>query len=273
MQRRPIIVGVDGSDPGYAAVTWAAREAAHRRAPLRIVHVMDGHTAAPAGHDDRSHVEAAWSESNALVDEATRRAANAAPDVSVRADSLLGRPLERLWELAGRAELMVVGYRGRGGFAGMRLGSVGERVARRAPCPVAVVRGHPAVRGPVVAGIDDSPVADAVLGTAFQSAADRACDLVVIHAAAEKARVEEQTAPWRPKYPRVPVEVRLTRADPGPALEQASAGAQLVVVGSRGRDYLRSVLLGSTGLHLLRHADCPVLIARPNEPREFHRTM
>ncbi len=47
-----------------------------------------------------------------------------------------------------------------------------------------------------------------------------------------------------------------------PALTSASSGAQLVVVGSHGRGPIRGALLGSTGLHLLRHAECPVLVAR-----------
>ncbi|MEV4347528.1 universal stress protein [Actinoplanes sp. NPDC049596] len=269
MDRRSIVVGADGSDPGYTAVAWAAREAGYRRAPLRIVHVLEGRPVDRGDRDERSYIEAMWADSNSFITEATRRAHRIAPEVAVRSDTLLGRPVERLRELAREADLMVVGHRGRGGFAGLGLGSVGERVARRAPCPVAVVRGRITPDGPVVAGVDDSPAADAVLGTAFRAAADRAKGLVVVHAGAQRDRVEEQVAPWRPKYPRVAVRLDPSGGDPGPALAQLSTGARLVVVGSRGRDYPRSLLLGSTGLYLLHHAGCPVLITRPTEARDF----
>ncbi|MFC3742305.1 universal stress protein, partial [Paractinoplanes deccanensis] len=166
MEHSPVVVGVDGSDPAYAAVTWAAREADHRRAPLRIVHVLEWRPGKPGDRHGHAYLEPMWAE-------ATRRAHEAAPRVAVRADALLGRPVERLAELARDADLLVVGHRGRGGFAGMRLGSVSDRVARRASCPVAVVRGRAAPDGPVVAGVDGLPAAGGVLRGAFEAAAAR----------------------------------------------------------------------------------------------------
>ncbi|MET8148578.1 universal stress protein [Actinoplanes sp. NPDC049668] len=81
--------------------------------------------------------------------------------------------------------------------------------------------------------------------------------------AEERARLEEQLAPWRAKYPQVPVEVLLTHESAASALVKASAGAQLVVVGSHGRGGITGTLLGSAGLQLLHHAECPVYINRP----------
>ena len=80
--------------------------------------------------------------------------------------------------------------------------------------------------------------------------------------AAARALVEEQLAPWRGKFPEVSVEIRLTHDAIAPVLARAAAGARLLVVGSHGRGPIRGALLGSTGLHLLGHAECPVLIAR-----------
>ncbi|MFC7279994.1 universal stress protein [Paractinoplanes rhizophilus] len=180
-----------------------------------------------------------------------------------------GHPAARLLEIAHDAELLVLGYRGRGGFAGLRLGSAGQRVATHASGPVAVVRGHPSPDGPVVAGVDGSAAADHVLESAFTAAGVRAARLIVVRSvaadrdAADGDLLHEQLAPWRDKFPDVAVETLLTHDDIAPTLVSASAGAQLVMVGSRGRGAIRGALLGSTGLHLLQHAECPVLLARP----------
>lgn len=82
----------------------------------------------------KTYVELAWTMANALTDEASRRAREIAPDLEVRAETVPGDPAGRLLELARDAELVVPGHRGRGGFAGLRLGSVSERVAKHAPC-------------------------------------------------------------------------------------------------------------------------------------------
>lgn len=54
---------------------------------------------------------------------------------------------------------------------------------------------------------------------------------------------------------------------PAAVLTSVSQHAQLVVVGSHGRGSIAGALLGSTGIQLLHHADCPVLIARPASGR------
>jgi nucleotide-binding universal stress UspA family protein len=159
-------------------------------------------------------------------------------------------------------------------------------LAIHAPGPVVVVRGREAVEGPVAVGLDDSPMADLVLQTAFDQAAGRGRALTVVRAflpavplwlrnmraaevetpdqdAAELARLEEQLAPWRDKYPETRVDVLVTHDGAAGALVAASRHAQLVVVGSRGHGVLTGSLLGSVGLQLLHHAECPVYIARP----------
>jgi len=150
-----------------------------------------------------------------------------------------------------------------------------------------VVRGRAeTAAGPIAVGVDDSPAADLVLATAFEAARERGATLSVIRTflppaplwvgtdivptdidtpeldAAERERVNEQLAPWRNKYADVLVETLLSHDSAAAVLVGVSHGAQLVVVGSRGRGALAGTLLGSTGLQLLHHADCPVLIAR-----------
>ncbi|WP_030440563.1 universal stress protein [Actinoplanes subtropicus] len=285
MKPPAIVVGTAGVDSGNQAVAWAAREAESRHLPLRIVHVLEWNTDEAREADGSSYVERVWSSSTALTFAAARHAQSIAPGVDVTADTLIGQPGELLPGLGRDAALLVVGYHGGGGFAGLRLGSVGQRVATHAACPVVIVRGAPRTGGPVVAGVDDSPAADQVLEAAFIAAATRATSLVVVRSyapamqlwvagvrpadvatpeqdAAAGAAVEEQLAPWRSKFPEVPAEVRLIHDAISPVLTGASAEAQLVVVGSHGRGPIRGALLGSTGLHLLRHAECPVLVAR-----------
>lgn len=79
----------------------------------------------------------------------------------------------------------------------------------------------------------------------------------------ERARLAEQLASWLAKYPEIRVETVLTHESAASALVEASRHAQLVVVGSRGHGVVAGTLLGSAGLQLLHHAECPVYIARP----------
>jgi nucleotide-binding universal stress UspA family protein len=72
----------------------------------------------------------------------------------------------------------------------------------------------------------------------------------------------DAVAAWSLKYPRVEVETTVVDGSPAWALIQASKGAALVVVGSRGHGGFTGLLLGSVSQALLRHADCPVAVAR-----------
>lgn len=150
-------------------------------------------------------------------------------------------------------------------------------------------------RGPwVTVGVDGSPESRAALAHALVAAAGRRAGLDVVSAFVvggfyagagaplvvpdvaairedvdARARSLVQEVLSDPALAGVPgirdVEVRVVVA-PGPAAQvllDASAGADLLVVGSRGRGGLRSVLLGSVGLHCATHAGCPVLVVHP----------
>jgi nucleotide-binding universal stress UspA family protein len=184
------------------------------------------------------------------------------------------------------ADLLVVGNRGRGGFAGLLAGSVSVQLATQAPGPLVVVRGRAGVvLGPVVVGVDlPSPAGDTI-AIGFDQAARRGCALRVVHghsvpappwtvglpplgydAAVVRADLRRdlaaQVAPWREKYPDVPVDCTVSQGSPAQVLTSESRQAQLVVVGTRNRGRTGAMLLGSVGLQLLHHTDCPVLIAR-----------
>jgi nucleotide-binding universal stress UspA family protein len=286
MDPRAVVVGTAGAGSGTIAVEWAADEAQRRRRPLRIVHILEWHPDEGPASAGNSYVERVWASASAMTYAACHQVRSRAPGLPVKADILIGHPATWLLELAPGADLIVLGHRGGGGFAGLRLGSVSQRVALHAPCPVAVIRDRPHPGGPVVAGADDSPAADHVLDTAFAAAATRAARLVVVRASgpvipllpaharpaevnvaeqdgAELERLRERLAPWRRKFPQIRADVEVTRDSVAPALIEASTRAQLVIVGSRGRGAVRGALLGSTGRQLLRHAECPVLVTRP----------
>ncbi|GAA3337459.1 universal stress protein [Amorphoplanes nipponensis] len=287
MSTAAVAVGTDGTEYSNAAVDWAAHEAQRRRRPLRIVHAFDWdrqQTRSPAGAE---YADRARTFAEGIVATALDRARALAPDIAIRTDVLVGHAVPRLLEAAQDADRLVLGSRGRGGFAGLLLGSVSQRVATHAPGPVVVVRGRggPA-GGPIVAGVDDSPAADLVLDAAFTAAAEQQCPVTVVRAylpviplwlvdvpaaavetpeqdAQERAQLEEQLVPWRARFPAVPVGTVLTHEGASLALVEASRQARLIVVGSRGHGALAGALLGSASLQLLHHAACPVLITRP----------
>jgi nucleotide-binding universal stress UspA family protein len=287
MRTYPVVVGADGTTWSRAAVRWAAHEAERRGLPLRVTHVF-GWDWRETRHDmGNDYPDLIRKRAEGITANAVFEARMVARKLEVEGDPVIGHAAALLLDETEYAELMVLGSRGHGGFGSLLLGSVSQRVATHAKCPVVVVRGRGDVaEGPIAVGVDDSPAAELVLETAFEAAARRGCSLQVVRAyiptirpwmayefpadidlpdpaAAERARLAEQLAPWRAKYPDVPVEVVLTRESAASALVEASARAQLVVVGSRGRGAIAGALLGSTGLQLLHHADCPVYLVRP----------
>ncbi|MFD8496084.1 universal stress protein [Amycolatopsis sp. NPDC059657] len=136
----PVLVGVDGSPASEAAIEFACEEASLRRTGLTVVHTWnevlteDGIRRGPVDsgriHEDESRLLAeqlaGWQEKY--------------PDVPISRVVMRGRPVRTLLEFGDRAQLIVVGSRGRGGFKGMLLGSTSQALLAHSACPVAVVR-------------------------------------------------------------------------------------------------------------------------------------
>jgi nucleotide-binding universal stress UspA family protein len=295
MRTPAIVVAVDGTEPSRAAVRWAAREAELSNQPLLVTHVMDWDWSAARYDVGSRQLETARKIAENIVGRAAHVARTVAPAIGVDTDVAIGDAAAQLIIASEGANLLVLGNRGHGGFAGLHLGSVSQRVAMHAKCPVVVVRGRTASKeGPVVVGVGETDSADEVLEAAFTAARARGAPLSVIRSFlpavppywghlppeqvhipeqdnAERARVSGQLAPWREKYPDVPVEILLSHASAAALLVGVSHSAQLVVVGSHGQGVIAGTLLGSTGLQLLHHADCPVLIVRPRSRRDGGR--
>jgi nucleotide-binding universal stress UspA family protein len=139
---RTIVVGVDGSPSSRKALTWAAAEAASHGASLTVINVWEHTLLPPAGSVSVSeHYVPDPSQRTAddLV-QVIKEELGADPPVLVQPEVKQGRPARILIEESAGADLLVVGHRGHGGFAGLVLGSVSQHVAAYAKCPVTVVR-------------------------------------------------------------------------------------------------------------------------------------
>ncbi|MFN6545088.1 universal stress protein [Mycolicibacterium nivoides] len=133
----PVLLGIDGSPASESATALAFDEASRRGAGLVALHAwsdvavfpvlgMDWHQYEDEGGEVLGERLAGWQEQY--------------PDVNVQRRVVCDLPARWLIEESRRAQLVIVGNRGRGGFAGMLLGSVSSAVARSADAPVIVVR-------------------------------------------------------------------------------------------------------------------------------------
>jgi nucleotide-binding universal stress UspA family protein len=266
MRERAIVVGADGAEAGMAAVEWAAREALRRQRPLRVVHTYEWDWRETRFDIGNEYIDVSRMLAEAASAAANRQARTVAPIADIESDILVGRAIPRLLEMSRGAELLVVGCHT---ATHAPFGSVSRNVATHARCPVVVVRGRRMPGGPVVAGVNDPATFEHVLAVAFDAATARGCGLVVLRAGqpavreTSQARLAEQLAPWREKYPGAPVDIRLTANSADSALIDASARAQLVIIGARRHHHLRGLTTLSTTARLLHQADCPLYIARP----------
>ncbi|CAL9661349.1 Universal stress protein_MSMEI_3859 [Streptomyces sp. enrichment culture] len=142
----PILLGVDGSPAGAAAVRFAMEAAAARGARVVALHAWTNWNAPmPPPHDpDEPYSNPPGSLAAAeerLLTEALAGIRERYPDVKVEHRTVHGPTRPALIEASRSARLTVVGSRGRGGFGGLLLGSVSQAVLHHASSPVAVVRG------------------------------------------------------------------------------------------------------------------------------------
>ena len=275
-----VLVGIDDSVQGTAALRWAAHEAALRKTSLHILHAFPWPM--PGVVADPRHLEM-WDAAQRLVAEAEYWAKNITP--AVRTELVTGGPSQSLVQRSGDAEIVVVGTRGHGGFHGLLVGSVASQVAGHASCDVALIgpETESAARE-VVLGVGDR-AKDETLGAAFVEAALRDAPLRALHAwqpygptgpgdpaplipdaedvqRREELLVTDVLAPWQEKYPGVPVVTSVVRDTPAHALTSASHNAVLLVVGARDHEEFLGLPLGSVTHVLAHHAKCPVLIVR-----------
>ena len=276
---------MDRSTP-HVLCAWAAEEAVRRRASLQVVYSW-----LPAypvtAHDlftDYGPMEHA---AHALLAAALTRVREEVPEVSeVDEMLLLEHPATALVRAARGADLLVVGSRGRGGFAGLLLGSVSQRCVTHAPCPVAVVRAEESSVPPsrVVVGVDGSPRSYDALLWAAHAAVLRSARLDVVNVWAVPEILIPQTMAFsgdadalerasRSLLERMTdslddeldgkapeVQLRSVAGTPANVLIEAAKDAYLLVVGARGLGGFRGLLLGSVSQQCSLHAPCPTVV-------------
>ena len=284
---RAVVVGLDRSDQARAAVEYAAARAVRHRRPLRVVHAFE-----PSQYAVRSTI--GWTpdlhgvlrnSAQRLVDETTEVLAMVYPDLEVQSRLEPGSAVEMLVEESEHADTVVVGSRGSGGFADLVIGSTALHVASQARCPVVAVPSPPdgeAPRHGVVVGVDGSALTESAIEFALQVASELDQPLVALHAWTNPARLgpgvmlplvydsdlvadeeglvlAESMAGWAEKYPDVRIESKVARGHAVHALVTEAQHARLLVVGSRGRGAVRS-LIGSVSHGVLHHATGPVAV-------------
>jgi nucleotide-binding universal stress UspA family protein len=282
--RDRLVAGFDGSDASVGAVTWAADEAVLRGATLEIVSSyqmtapFDPAAASILAGTALDAIRAACEEE---LDRIADRVAAAHPTLEVERVATVDQPAHALVEATDRADLVVVGSSGHGAVQSLLLGSVAHALTRRGRCPIAIIRRQAGAvrRGTVVVGIDGSAAADRAVEWAVDEADRRGARLRVVHA-------------WEPVYDEMTtgtavlrdlaevdagctldravehavarggcaVEPVLVKDLPWHALTDLSHDADLLVIGSRGRSEVRSLLFGSVAHAVTQTATCPVVV-------------
>jgi nucleotide-binding universal stress UspA family protein len=140
-----IVVGADGSENATLAMRWAAEEAGIHGANIEVMLVW---SFVDQYYADRSDTfDGNYTEDTARAALSSWVTETFGPGAAVGQRVICDLPVRALLEAGDAADMLVLGARGRGGFEGLLLGSVSERVAEVATRPVAVVRAAAAVRG------------------------------------------------------------------------------------------------------------------------------
>ncbi|CAM5710404.1 Universal stress protein [Streptomyces alboniger] len=286
MTELPLVVGVDGSESSLRAVDWAADEASLRGATLRLVYasLWERYEGAALAGDLGKPSEQVMAED--VVRAAAQRARLRQPGVKAAPDILPEEPGYALVREGRNASALVLGSRGRSGFAELLLGSVSLTVAAHADCPVIVLRGshdnqvRSGPGGRVVVGVAEQGTDSAALRFAVQEARIRGATLDAVRAwrcpvhettdhpllAGDPARLHEQHAAeiLEQALKDAPTDVELRRRTvEGPAsrvLLAASHEADLLVVGARRKPGQLGLQMGRVAHVVLHHADCAVAV-------------
>jgi nucleotide-binding universal stress UspA family protein len=296
MTHPPIAIGFDDSSASREALEWALDSARLRGLAVEVVYALApvSATVPPVYGYGGPTEEVLIKEAEAILADATAYAKGTASGVEVT--TLLAREsaVTALMKRGESAQSVVVGSRGLGTFGELLLGSTSVQLAAHGTCPTVVVRptskegGVGPHSGRVVVGIDGSPLAEAALALGLEEASLRGVGLTALCAwdipyldltgragsmPRDVAQQEDQevramlgeiVAGWQERYPDVDIRRDVVASKPVDALVDASRGAELLVVGSRGRGGFRSLLLGSVSHAVLHHAHCTTIVVHPN---------
>ncbi|MFI2432610.1 universal stress protein [Streptomyces sp. NPDC018693] len=277
----PVLVGIDDLAHSWPAADWAAAEAETRGCAVRVVHAVGPSADTAYGETGVGLTDQVLRAAFGVLDDVRARVAAARPGLPI--DTVLARedPGDALLGAAQDADLVVVGTRGRGGFAELLLGSVSRRVAAHAGLPVVVVRGETGsgAREGIVVGVRDDRDEEAVR-FALAEAELRGTRVRLLHAwtpladrgpvvsgfddaeAEREAHVQLLNHAARPvaEHPEVHVETEVTVGSAAAALVEASARADLLVLPRHPVESRLGLRLGTVVHAVLHHASCPVAV-------------
>ncbi len=287
-----IIVGVDGSETSFEALRWAAHEAQRRKAQIKVVSCysvpayggLDG-----AIYPSSVDVDTLKNETAAIVRQAIDVVEAIDPRLVIEGVTLMSTPVVGITAAAAAGDEIVVGAAGHSGVLDGIVGSVTTGVTHRAHVPVIVVPSKASgdvaeAMKTIVVGVDGSPESLRALEWAYGEALASGAELNVVHAwicpyTISESSVLEVRKPMefaavkvlqssldslgrRLTDGSVVVHSTLCEKDPAEALLKEAVGVDLLVVGSRGRGGLRSLVLGSVSRTVLHNAVSPVAVVR-----------
>ena len=286
------VIGLDGSEHADNALSWATMNAPGRAEGLQLVTawqmpVVGAYPmASPAVMPfDAEELKAEAASEFVELAERTHEKLSIPVDVAVAQ----GGPAAVLLEASTHGSLLVVGSRGRGGFARLMLGSTSTQCATHATVPTVVVRSVPeAPTKRILVGFDGSansmaslrwaihfaapgttvvvtwvwdttPLAVGADAFFFPDASDLATERFdhLVEAVADEATAGD-----------VILEQEFIRGTPRSALSTAAEDADLLVVGARGHGAVGSAVLGSVSTWLLHHAQIPIVVVPFEEHSE-----
>lgn len=288
MNKRTILVGVDGSSESYNAVDWAGAYAQHYGASVHVIC-----TYGLASYTSPS-LEPGYA---TLNDEQLREAAERAVAEGVSRLRPFNIPVTSSVEIGDAAgvlvghsrevDMVVVGSRGGGSFLDRLLGSVSAFLPVHADCPVVVVpellTGTPFMPlRRIVVGADGSEVSTNALQAAVDEAISWKAELSAVSAlpystgagmfawmlaAADRSVLLDEMRAGLERAITAAVAGRdltvkklVMDGSPAELLTEFSTAVDLVVVGNRGRGGIQGIILGSTSQTVLEHSTCPVMV-------------
>lgn len=276
-----IVIGVDGSEQSRAALRWGLERAKSHKATVELLHVTDDSflSDSPAFLSEGQRI------SEKLLAAEIEHCRELGYNGDIESTAVVGHPVAEVEKASKRADLVVLGAHHGGKLAGSFFGTRAVKIAAVAHCPVAVVPliEEEPTKG-IVVGVDGSESSRLAVATAAEEASKRGVELHAVYAwmtpitpgfenlwsdellNAQREAAEEAiaigTAGISTRYPDLTIKREIMQDPPVTALVKAATGATALVVGSRGRNAISRLLLGSVSHGVLQSLPCPVIVTR-----------
>jgi nucleotide-binding universal stress UspA family protein len=271
-----LVVGVDGSEESRLALQWAASVTTAIGVRLVAVEAWEGGDPATAG-------ETADRVRRNLADAVTAilgQAGDAGVDLDISFEALAGSAAGAILERVTADDGLILGSRGRGGFAGLLLGSVSRECVEHAPCPVMVVRHDrmaPHSGTNILVGHDGSPTSARALEWAVSLGGRTGAEVVAAHVWQTTSsevrprllrRISSKASRSIEKWAgEVSSDVRPLELEGEPRMELVNLArrldASLLVIGRRGNGKVRALRMGSVASYLVTSSPVPIAVIPP----------